>query len=437
MGSLFHCFFSISFLLFLISPSTARAPFRPKALLLPVFKDKCTRQYITQIDQRTPLVPVKLTVDLGGSLMWINCEEGYVSSSYRPLSCDSALCSLSNSQSCNKECYSSPKPGCYNNTCGQSSNNRVVYIGTGGDLGQDVVALQSFDGKNLGRIVSVPNFPFVCGITWLLDDLADGVTGMAGLGRSNISLPAYFSSAIGFSKTFSICLSSSTKSNGVIVFGDGPSSIVSNDLIYIRLILNPVGTPGYSSLGESSADYYIGVKSIRVDGKEVKFDKTLLSIDKDGNGGTMLSTVNPYTVLHTSIYKALLKAFIKKLVFRFSLVVPSVPVPFGACVFSNGFRTTEEFLSYVPIINLELESEQGNSVYWRILGANSMVAVNSYTMCLAFIDGGSQPRTPIIIGGHQLEDNLLHFDLASSRLGFSSSLLPRNTTCSNLNFNAL
>ncbi|EEF45333.1 conserved hypothetical protein [Ricinus communis] len=60
-----------------------------------------------------------------------------------------------------------------------------------------------------------------------------------------------------------------------------------------------------------------------------------------------------------------------------------------------------------------------------------MVAVNSYKMCLAFVDGGSQPRTPIIIGGHQLEDNLLHFDRANSRFGFSSNLLARSTTCSN------
>jgi hypothetical protein len=50
------------------------------------------------------------------------------------------------------------------------------------------------------------------------------------------------------------------------------------------------------------------------------------------------------------------------------------------------------------------------------------------------VDGGVNPRTSIVIGGHQLEDNLLQFDLAASRLGFSSSLLFRQTTCANFNF---
>lgn len=35
------------------------------------------------------------------------------------------------------------------------------------------------------------------------------------------------------------------------------------------------------------------------------------------------------------------------------------------------------------------------------------------------------------------EDNLLQIDLAASKLGFSSSLLFRQTTCSNFNFTAI
>ncbi|KAL3626099.1 GLC7-interacting protein 2 [Castilleja foliolosa] len=55
-------------------------------------------------------------------------------------------------------------------------------------------------------------------------------------------------------------------------------------------------------------------------------------------------------------------------------------------------------------------------------------------MCLGFLDGGLSPRTAIVIGGYQLEDNLLQFDLAASRLGFSATLLGRQTTCANFNF---
>jgi hypothetical protein len=77
------------------------------------------------------------------------------------------------------------------------------------------------------------------------------------------------------------------------------------------------------------------------------------------------------------------------------------------------------------------------SVYWRMFGANSMVQVSNDVVCLGFVDGGSNPRTSIVIGGHQLEDNLVEIDIAKSRLGFSSSLLFRQTTCANFNFTSI
>ncbi|MCL7034335.1 hypothetical protein MKW94_002609 [Papaver nudicaule] len=60
--------------------------------------------------------------------------------------------------------------------------------------------------------------------------------------------------------------------------------------------------------------------------------------------------------------------------------------------------------------------------------------VSDDVLCLGFVDGGVNPRTSIVLGGYQLEDNLLQFDIARSRLGFSSTLLGRQTTCSNFNF---
>ena len=53
--------------------------------------------------------------------------------------------------------------------------------------------------------------------------------------------------------------------------------------------------------------------------------------------------------------------------------------------------------------------------------------------CLGFVDGGAHRRTSVVIGGHQLEDNLVQFDLDSNRFGFSSSVLLQATTCANLN----
>ncbi|KAK4855732.1 hypothetical protein QYF36_010320 [Acer negundo] len=417
-NSLLLFFFTI-----IISSSTAQTSFRPKALVLPVSKDSSTLQYTTQFKQRTPLVPVKLTLDLGGQFLWVDCDKGYISSTYRPVPCRSAVCNQARSKACITECFSPPRPGCNNNTCGHFPDNTVTNTGTGGEIGTDVVSLQSTDGKSSGRVVTVKKLPFTCGSTFLLEGLANGVTGMAGLGRSKISLPAQFSAAFSFPRKFAICLSSSSSENGVVFFGDGPYNFlpgtdVSKSLIYTPLILNPVST---------STDYFIGVKSIKVNDIAVKVNTALLSINEEGFGGTKISTVNPYTVLETSIYNAFTTAFIKATA---NITRVSPVSPFTVCYNSTSIGFTRVGPA-VPEIDLVL---QNSSVVWRIFGKNSMVPVKSDVLCLGFVDGGVNPRTSIVIGGHQLEENLVQIDLAASKVGFSSILYFQQTSCSNFNF---
>lgn len=315
----------------------------------------------------------------------------------------------------------------------------ISTSGNGGEVGQDVVSLHSTDGSNPTTLVSVPNFLFACAETFLLDRLASGVKGMAGLGRGNIGLPSLFASAFSFKRKFAICLPSSTKSYGAIFFGDGsynllPGIDVSKSLAYTPLILNPVSTASAYFQGDASTEYFINVTSIKINDKVVSsFNSSLLTIDENGYGGTKISTVHPYTVLETSIYNAVVNAFVNELSH-----VPRVTAvaPFGACFNSTNIVSTRVGLA-VPTIDLVLQSE---SVYWRLFGANSMVQVTKDVLCLGFVDNGqspSNPRTNIVIGGHQIEDNLLQFDLASSRLGFSSSLLFRQTTCGNFNFTSV
>ncbi|XP_077243435.1 putative aspartic proteinase GIP2 isoform X1 [Tasmannia lanceolata] len=421
MASSFHVFL-FSPLLLLICLSHAQTSFRPHALVLPVLKDPSTLQYITTLEQRTPLVPLKLVVDLGGQFLWVDCDEGYVSSSYRPSRCRSAQCSLAKSGACTGT-----------NTCGNFPENTITSTSTFGDLGADAIALQSTDGSNPGRVVTVPHFLFNCAPTFLLRGLATGVKGMAGLGRTRIALPSQFAAAFSFHRKFALCLSSSTTSNGVMFFGDGPYILLPNNdisklLTYTSLFINPVSTSGVSSQGEPSDEYFIGVKSIKINEKNVILNTSLLSINNDGFGGTKISTVNHYTTLETSIYEAITKAFIREAKSRKITQVASI-APFGACFSSKTVGVTR-LGPAVPFIDLSLQNES----VWTIYGANSMVYVNNDVVCLAFVDGGLNPRTSIVIGGYQLEDNLLQFDLATSKLGFSSSLLSRQTTCANFNF---
>ncbi|XVF28806.1 hypothetical protein REPUB_Repub15cG0063500 [Reevesia pubescens] len=243
--------------------------------------------------------------------------------------------------------------------------------------------------------------------------------------RSQIALPTQLSLKFKISSKFALCIPSSTPDSGLgdIFVGGGP--YLSEPLTFTPLLINPVSTAPVFSEGEVSEEYFINVKSIKVEEKPVSLKTSLLSIDKNGFGGTKISTINPYTVLHTSIYKPLVQEFANKAAAMKITRVSSV-APFGLC-FSSKTIGNSGTGPAVPAIDLVLES---NRVPWRIYGHNSMVKVNEKVMCLGIVDGGSKPRTSIVIGGHQLDDNLVEFDLVSSKLGFSSSLLLKNTSCS-------
>ncbi|KAK1351730.1 Basic 7S globulin [Heracleum sosnowskyi] len=116
------------------------------------------------------------------------------------------------------------------------------------------------------------------------------------------------------------------------------------------------------SEGEVSADYFIGVKSIKINEKVIPINAKLLSINAtQGSGGTKISTVHPYTVLETSIYKAVVKAFVKE------LNVPRVRsmAPFGACFSSKNIGTAYTGPA-VPTIDLVLQSNLLEDL-WRKL----------------------------------------------------------------------
>ncbi|KAK9086682.1 hypothetical protein Syun_029076 [Stephania yunnanensis] len=418
-SSLRLLFIISSLLLIITTTSQAQPPStRPKALVLQVTKDPSTLQYTTTLLQRTPLVPVKLTVDLGADFLWVNCEQNYSSSTSRSPRCGSAPCNLARSKACSST------------ACGLTPNNPFLRLSTIGDVRQDVLSLRSTDGRNPGPYATVPSFIFTCGSNILLPGLARGVTGIAGFGRTRIALPSQLSSTFSFPRKFAVCLGSG---NGVVFFGDGPYVLLPNNdvsapLTYTPLLNNPVSLIT-APLGEPSYEYFIGVKSITVNDKVVPFNTSLLSIDRtNGRGGTKISTVNAYTVLHSEIYKAFTDAFVREAEAMNIKRVAAV-APFGVCFSSKGVLSTR-LGAAVPRIDLVL---QNKDVVWRIFGANSMVQVRDGVLCLGFVDGGAEAVTSVVIGGYQLEDSLLQFDLAASRLGFSSTLLGRQTTCANFN----
>ncbi|KAF3632016.1 hypothetical protein FXO37_27714 [Capsicum annuum] len=281
-----------------------------------------------------------LTLHLGGQFSWVDCEEVYVSSSYKAPRCGSAQCSLVRATDGYGSCSSSqPRLGCTNNTCSQLlPDNPIIRFVMSGTLASDIILVQSSYGEYPSRNVSNPNFLFVCGSTPLLEALPRGVTGFASLSRTS-----------------------------VVLFSDGPYFFLpnkefSNDVFtYTPLFINPISTA-------------IGF-----------------------NPGTRVAPI----------------------------------APFSACFNSSNIASTRVGPA-VPPIDLVLQNE---NVVWRIFGANSMVQASENILCLGVVDVGLEPRTAVVIGGHTIENNLLQFDLAISRLGFASSILSRQTTCANFNFN--
>lgn len=211
-----------------------------------------------------------------------------------------------------------------------------------------------------------------------------------------------------------MCLS---ESDGVMLSGDVTSEI-HKSLMYTPLIFK-----------STSDDYYINVKSVKVSNKRLALGTK--SVD------TKISTVVPYTTMDTTTHDIFVKAFVAAAkCLNMTRVVAPATTTFGVCFSSQKSYSEHDTpasepgkcFNGAPPIELVLQSEM---VKWRIDGRNSMVKISDEVSCLGIMDGGFSAKREIVIGGYQLEDNLLEFNLGSSMLGFSSSL--KQTSCSRLN----
>ncbi|KAG2273522.1 hypothetical protein Bca4012_045768 [Brassica carinata] len=377
--------------------------------LLPIMKHEPSKQYYTAFDIGSAEKSyATLVLDLETNLTWLNCRELKSLSSLRLITCKSSTCKSIPGNGCDgKYClYRQPNP------LGKPVTGRVV---------QDKATFSTTDGGRQLSEVSLPRFTFSCATQGLSLPIA-GVLGLSPAGE--FPFWRQVTRAFNVIPKFALCLPSSVFDVGHFYVGGvngyiiPPFSCSSNP---IPMTLTPLKNI-------ESGKYIISPTSIYVDGVPLSLNPSLLE------GGAKISTVVPYTVLQTDIYNALASAFTLQAKKVGMSEVPGMAefpgfTPFKTCFEEGGSRRNVEEFMNVPVIEIGLPGRAGE-VKWRFHGANTVVRVLETVICLAFADGGKKPTEPMVIGTHQLQDYMIEFDLSTTRMAFSDSLLSHKTSCS-------
>ncbi|KAI3921573.1 hypothetical protein MKW98_013507 [Papaver atlanticum] len=397
-SSIIH-FLLLHLLLVFLSLSNAQTPQRA-GIIFDLERDPSTLQYMIKMNQGTPLADVKLVLDLGGILPWFRCRKGYYnSSSIRPVSCYSHICPI-----LARTCFNT-------RVCSTSTSNPVSGFVARGDVISDLVTLISNpDSYGTVPVPSPSRLAFGCANSInSLSGFAEGAKGVAGLGRSSVlSLVSQFTLRFRLPRIFAIELygGSSTR----IYFGGHPyvhydisdEVMAYRFLTYTPLLINP----------KSREEYFVDLKSIVVHGTTVPINAKLLSINKEtGSGGTKIDIQTPYTTLETSIYNAVVEVY-NEWAKSWNATTVAAVAPFTACYKSSTLPSWINWKNPIspPSLSFVFPESRWDIAWWDLF------KVNDVAHCVQFLDGGSNPKTSIVIGARQIE--FVEFDLVRSRFGF-------------------
>lgn len=414
--------FGITLLLITSLPLTQGQQPIINALVAPVRKDSCTTLYTIGLNSTKNYL-----IDLTGPFVWGPCPE-----SYSLVHCTAPICTETHVYDCPVENAYRPPGFC---RCMSSMRHPITGKCFSGNETLIGFYLASTDGRNPTSLVSA-DYVNICAPKSALAGLPHGAVGIAGFGRTDlVSLPARIAWDMkwgtmkqagnpSFYNQFVLCLPSTTNAPGVAFFGAKPYHLlppylpdISNFLSYTTLLKSP----NYNDVA-----YYLDVKGLAVNGMSVSFPTYELLFDSSGHGGVKLSTTIPYTTIRSNIYKPFIEAY-KKATSGIRRM-PSVK-PFELCFDTRALGSTRVGYAVPPI---DIMLNEGKN--WTIFGANSLKDVKTNTACLAFVDGGETEIPAVTLGGFQMEDSFLHFDVVNSTLGFIPTLRGLQTTCSNFNF---
>ncbi|XBI21462.1 hypothetical protein VPH35_062577 [Triticum aestivum] len=266
------------------------------------------------------------------------------------------------------------------------------------------IAANATDGKNPLFPVT---FPVVgsCAPGDFLASLPAGVAGVAGLARLLNSLPLQVAQWYRLKQEFALCLPRA--GDGVAVFARRQPPQEASP-VPLPFLFNP-----------KNRAYYFTITGIPVNQERVPTPPGAFDMERRGQGGAAFSTVTPDPTPRSAGHL---------------LAAPQRVAPFDMCYQASELTMTS--VGYA-VANIDLMLDGGQN--WTLPGASSLVQVNDQTVCFAFVQTDSSvpahAESPaVILGGHQLENNLLIFDLEKDTFGFSGLLLGVGTTCSNFDF---
>ncbi|KAH0890224.1 hypothetical protein HID58_052653 [Brassica napus] len=317
---------------------------------------------------------INLAIDLGGSApLLLTCAAAAKSRSYHPIKCGSSRCIQAKPDPVSCPTNTSKKA-----TCHKSFSTSFTEQPVKARLLRDTVSLLYTDngftymggGIDMTMTIActdVKPFPSI-------------VVGTLGLAKTHMALPSQIVSLYKLPFKVALCLpspnSGESSGSGSLFIGGGPYFMA----LYPEDISKIFSSTPLLPSDQSRGEYFIDVNYIQISGKIVPFFKK----------STKICTLAPYTVLHSSIYKALVLAFAEKAKMT---KVPAVK-PFASC-FSSKRLGRWMMGSRVPVIELLLRG----GAKWKIYGSNSLVKVSEDVVCLGFMDGGVNLTMGMIIGG--------------------------------------
>uniref|UniRef100_A0ACD5VE90 Uncharacterized protein n=1 Tax=Avena sativa TaxID=4498 RepID=A0ACD5VE90_AVESA len=272
------------------------------------------------------------------------------------------------------------------------------------------LSANSTDGAN-------PLSPVSFGATATCAAAPSGSAGVAGLGRSSASFPAQVASTQKVANSLALCLPSDGV--GAAIFGGGPFYLAppADRPAITTLLSDPVplrqpfaGNPGY---------FVTATTGIAIDSATAVAGPLVVG----------LSTTVRYTQLRADAYRPFIAAFDRAMG---QAAKVSAVSPFELCYNSSKLSPTLSGY-FVPQVDVMLEG--GTNL--TVVGGNSMAQVNSRTACFAFVQTKASRSTAgpaALIGGFQMENNLVVLDNGKQQLSFTGYLPARGFSCSNFNF---